>query len=52
MTTSAPQPAKGSFENFPHLLTGTHWIEHLRDGRPVLIRPLRAEDREDRKSVV
>lgn len=46
MTTTAPQPAKGSFENFPHLLAGTHWIEHLRDGTPVLIRPLRAEDRE------
>lgn len=46
MTPTAPQPVKGSFENFPHLITGTHWIEHLRDGRPVLIRPLRAEDRE------
>jgi len=46
MTTNAPEPAKGSFESSPHLLTGTHWIEHLRDGTPVLIRPLRAEDRE------
>lgn len=27
------------------LLEGTHWIEHLRDETPVLIRPLRPEDR-------
>lgn len=46
MTTAAPQPGKGSFEHFPHLLAGTHWIDHLRDGTPVLIRPLRTEDRE------
>jgi len=46
MTTTASQPSKPPFENFPHLLAGTHWIDHLRDGTPVLIRPLRAEDRE------
>jgi GNAT superfamily N-acetyltransferase len=47
MTTSASQqPAKGAFDNFPHLLAGTHWIDRLQDGTPVLIRPLRAEDRE------
>ena len=27
-------------------LGGTHWIESLRDGTPVLIRPLAAQDRE------
>lgn len=26
-------------------LDGTHWIDHLRDGTPVLIRPLRPDDR-------
>ena len=30
----------------PTLLEGTHWIDHLRDGTVVLIRPLRSEDRE------
>jgi GNAT superfamily N-acetyltransferase len=30
----------------PVLLEGTHWIDHLRDGTVVLIRPLRPEDRE------
>jgi GNAT superfamily N-acetyltransferase len=30
----------------PMLLEGTHWIDHLRDGTVVLIRPLRPEDRE------
>lgn len=33
------------FLRFPDALTGDHWIEPLRDGTPVLIRPLRAEDR-------
>lgn len=47
MTTNAsPLPAKGAFSEFPHLLAGTHWIDHLLDGTPVLIRPLRSEDRE------
>ncbi|MFK2905637.1 GNAT family N-acetyltransferase [Dyella ginsengisoli] len=30
----------------PEALEGTHWIEALRDGTRVLIRPLRAEDHE------
>lgn len=30
----------------PTLLEGTHWIDQLRDGTVVLIRPLRPEDRE------
>ena len=30
----------------PTLLEGTHWIDRLRDGTVVLIRPLRPEDRE------
>ncbi|HEY9131405.1 MAG TPA: GNAT family N-acetyltransferase [Dyella sp.] len=47
MTTSASQQsAKGAFDSFPHLLTGTHWIDRLQDDTPVLIRPLRPEDRE------
>ncbi|HEV2621786.1 MAG TPA: GNAT family N-acetyltransferase [Frateuria sp.] len=29
----------------PILLEGTHWIDHLRDGTVVLIRPLRPDDR-------
>ncbi len=45
-STASTQPGKGTFNAFPHLLEGTHWIEHLRDGTPVLIRPLRADDRE------
>jgi hypothetical protein len=27
-------------------IEGTHWIEPLNDGSPVLIRPLRPEDRQ------
>lgn len=47
MTSHMPQqPAQGVFDNFPQLLAGTHWIDCLLDGTPVLIRPLRAEDRE------
>ena len=47
MTTNnaLQQPGKGAFVDFPHLLAGTHWIEHLLDGTPVLIRPFRAEYR-------
>ncbi len=45
-TTTSAQPGKGGFSGFPHLLEGTHWIDHMRDGTPVLIRPLRPEDRE------
>ena len=39
-TTQAPFPAP------PEALEGTHWIEALRDGTRVLIRPLREDDRE------
>lgn len=53
MTTDvSQQPAKGAFSDFPHLLAGTHWIEHLLDGTPVLVRPLRAEDREREESFI
>ncbi len=38
--TTPPQPMP------PEALEGTHWIETLRDGTRVLIRPLRPEDRE------
>jgi len=34
------------FLPFLHAIEGDHWIEPLRDGTPVLIRPLRPEDRE------
>lgn len=34
------------FSAFPEALSGDHWIEPLRDGTPVLIRPLREADRE------
>lgn len=53
MTTPTPQPpGKEAFADFPHLLAGTHWIEPLRDGTPVLIRPLRSEDREREKAFI
>ena len=42
--------AKGTkvnpFSTFPEAITGDHWIDSLRDGTPVLIRPLREADRE------
>ena len=38
-TAQAPFPAP------PEALEGTHWIEALRDGTRVLIRPLREDDR-------
>lgn len=34
------------FSTFPEAITGDHWIDSLRDGTPVLIRPLREVDRE------
>lgn len=42
MSSNAHQP---SFETLSPALEGDHWIEPLRDGTRVLIRPLRAEDR-------
>jgi len=33
-------------------LEGTHWIDHLRDETPVLIRPLRADDRQREEDFV
>ncbi|HTV84636.1 MAG TPA: GNAT family N-acetyltransferase [Dyella sp.] len=49
MSSSAKQPSttSGSTKNpIPPVIQGDHWIEPLRDGTHVLIRPLRAEDRE------
>lgn len=43
LPTGIPSPANASP---PVLLEGTHWIDHLRDGTVVLIRPLRPDDRE------
>lgn len=46
-TPTQPNPTHaGDFSAFPDALTGDHWIEKLRDGTTVLIRPLREEDRE------
>lgn len=45
-TNTSTQPARAAFSEFPQLLAGTHWIDQLLDGTPVLIRPLRTEDRE------
>lgn len=33
-------------------LEGTHWIDHLRDNTPVLVRPLRREDRHREEAFV
>ncbi len=48
MSTPMPIPAELArpFLPFINAIEGDHWIEPLRDGTPVLIRPLRAEDRE------
>ncbi len=46
MSTNASghTPAESGFP--AALLTGDHWIEKLDDGHPVLVRPIRPEDRE------
>ena len=47
MTTHTSTTAAGkAFAAFPDVLAGDHWIEPLRDGTPVLIRPLHEADRE------
>ncbi len=40
-----PTPPSASAAPFG-VIEGTHWIETLNDGSPVLVRPLRAEDRQ------
>lgn len=40
------QNRRARFSSFPEAITGDHWIDTLRDGTPVLIRPLREADRE------
>lgn len=53
MTTNASQQStRSAFSDFPHLLAGTHWTEHLLDGTPVLIRPLRPEDRDREETFI
>ncbi|MGA9334364.1 MAG: GNAT family N-acetyltransferase [Rudaea sp.] len=42
---SASVTSKSADVVFP-AITGDHWIEKLNDGAPVLIRPIRADDRE------
>ena len=48
MSMPMPSPAELArpFLPFLNAIEGDHWIEPLRDGTPVLIRPLRADDRE------
>ncbi|GAB3040347.1 GNAT family N-acetyltransferase [Oleiagrimonas citrea] len=43
---TGPTPDHGKTPFPPALLSGDHWIEELHDGHHVLIRPIRAEDRE------
>jgi len=42
---ATPSTATAPSTPSPTLLEGTHWIDRLRDGTVVLIRPLRPEDR-------
>jgi GNAT superfamily N-acetyltransferase len=44
--TFSPQTIPDSANLQVDKLSGTHWIESLADGTPVLIRPLRPQDRE------
>lgn len=48
MSASMPNTAELARPFLPFLqaIEGDHWIEPLRDGTPVLIRPLRPDDRE------
>ncbi|AHX13310.1 GNAT family acetyltransferase [Dyella jiangningensis] len=46
LQTHPSSQAAALFSAFPEALSGDHWIEPLRDGTPVLIRPLREADRE------
>lgn len=41
----SPNPSTPS-HGFPDAIEGDHWIENLRDGTPVLIRPLTSKDRD------
>ncbi len=48
-----PQTPPPTATKYPFgILEGTHWIEHLRDDTPVLIRPLRADDREREEALI
>lgn len=46
--SNTPSPAIAPFPHEP----GEHWIEPLEDGTHVLVRPLRAEDREREKAFI
>lgn len=46
LRTGSSSQAPTAFAAFPEVLAGDHWIDSLRDGTPVLIRPLREADRE------
>jgi GNAT superfamily N-acetyltransferase len=47
LSSHTPDPcAEPGFSPLPGALEGDHWIEPLQDGTPVLIRPLRASDRQ------
>ena len=45
MTTTTDASSNASAKSAPAALEGDHWIEPLRDGTRVLVRPLRLEDR-------
>ena len=47
-STALHTPALAAFAQYK----GEHWIDALNDGSPVLIRPLRAEDREREKAFI
>jgi GNAT superfamily N-acetyltransferase len=51
-TTHHANPTGGTPPFAAAELEGTHWIEHLRDRTPVLIRPLQPEDREREEAFV
>ena len=45
MSANKPRDSHGTSADAPFgALDGTHWIESLNDGTPVLVRPLRADD--------
>src|SRR5690348_8060787 len=45
MTTTTDSSGNATAGAAPAALEGNHWIESLRDGTRVLVRPLRLEDR-------
>jgi len=52
MSTTIPGDTPSQQVFPPTLLTGDHWIEKLRDGQPVLVRPIGEEDRERERAFI